>query len=76
MQILSILLYSSKKETNSVSEKGPTHAEKQTQTQDKDTESSSVDTMQQKTNPLEDLDEATTICFQVRHIHYKCKKRS
>lgn len=67
LEILSILLYSSKKETNSVSEKGPTHAEKQTQTQDKDTESSSVDTMQQKTNPLEDLDEATTICFQVIH---------
>ncbi|KAG9492570.1 hypothetical protein GDO78_000848 [Eleutherodactylus coqui] len=64
LEILSIMLYSSKKEANSASETLQSDSEKPAQ--DKDLESPS-DATQQKTNPLEDLDEATTICFQVIH---------
>ncbi|XP_044141120.1 zinc finger ZZ-type and EF-hand domain-containing protein 1 isoform X2 [Bufo gargarizans] len=65
LEILSILLYTSKKDTHLVSETEQSDSENQAQ--DEDFESPSVDTMQQKTNPFEDLDEATKICFQVIH---------
>ncbi|XP_069827246.1 zinc finger ZZ-type and EF-hand domain-containing protein 1 [Dendropsophus ebraccatus] len=65
LEILSIMMYSSKKETNSLPEKE--HSDSEKQAQGKALESPSVDTVQQKINPLEDLDESTRICFQVIH---------
>ncbi|KAM4797044.1 zinc finger ZZ-type and EF-hand domain-containing protein 1 [Rhinophrynus dorsalis] len=66
MEILSIKLYSSKKDINHVSEKEDLEPEKQDH--DKDLEpsgDSAIDLDQIKSNPLEGLDEATKICFQV-----------
>ncbi|XP_077152606.1 zinc finger ZZ-type and EF-hand domain-containing protein 1 [Ranitomeya variabilis] len=65
LEILSIMLYSSKKETKPVPNLD--HSDSEKPPQDKDLESPSGNTMQKKINPLEDLDEATMICFQVLH---------
>nr|DBA33358.1 TPA: hypothetical protein GDO54_001053 [Pyxicephalus adspersus] len=85
LEILSIMLYSSKRETSCVSEKNDSSSEKPEQ--DKDTELPTVDVIQKKPNPLEGLDEATKTCFQVIHdahnvpLHilraiYEMKKKS
>ncbi|XP_063809771.1 zinc finger ZZ-type and EF-hand domain-containing protein 1 isoform X2 [Pseudophryne corroboree] len=63
LEILSIMLYSSKKEMSTVSERKDSTSEKK----DKELESPTVDLEQKKPNPLEDLDEATKKCFQVIH---------
>ncbi|KAM5180064.1 zinc finger ZZ-type and EF-hand domain-containing protein 1 [Mantella aurantiaca] len=65
LEILSIMLYSSKKETSRVSEKNDSSFEKPEQ--DKDTEPPTADVVQKKPNPLEGLDEATKTCFKVIH---------
>ncbi|XP_073471151.1 zinc finger ZZ-type and EF-hand domain-containing protein 1 isoform X2 [Aquarana catesbeiana] len=65
LEILSIMLYSSKKETSHISEKNEPSPVKPEQ--DKDTESPTVDVVQKKPNPLEGLDETTKTCFQVIH---------
>ncbi|XP_075051075.1 zinc finger ZZ-type and EF-hand domain-containing protein 1 isoform X2 [Mixophyes fleayi] len=65
LEILSIVLYSSKKEASTVSERKDSASEKHGQ--DKDLELPSVDLVQKRPNPLEDLDEATKKCFQVIH---------
>ncbi|KAG8587385.1 hypothetical protein GDO81_005650 [Engystomops pustulosus] len=63
LEILSILLYSSKKQNNGVHETQSADFEKGVE----DKDSPSTDKMLQKNDPFEDLDEATTICFQVLH---------
>eukprot|EP00079_Xenopus_tropicalis_P033324 XP_017947095.1 PREDICTED: zinc finger ZZ-type and EF-hand domain-containing protein 1 isoform X2 [Xenopus tropicalis] len=63
IKVLSIMLYSSKKEISAVSEKDDSGSEKQDQ--DKDLYTSHDSTV--KSDPLEGLDEATKICFQVIH---------
>lgn len=60
------MLYSSKKDTNRVSEKSDSSSEKPEQ--DKDSNPPTVDVGQKKPNPLEGLDEATKTCFKVRQV--------
>ncbi|KAM8975776.1 zinc finger ZZ-type and EF-hand domain-containing protein 1 [Pelodytes ibericus] len=69
LEILSIMLYSSKKELNS--ERKDVASEKQEkEDQNKDVDASSEHCVEQnefKPNPLDGLDDATKICFQVIH---------
>uniref|UniRef100_A0A8C5MSL1 Zinc finger ZZ-type and EF-hand domain containing 1 n=1 Tax=Leptobrachium leishanense TaxID=445787 RepID=A0A8C5MSL1_9ANUR len=71
LEILSIMLYSSKKAMSCTPEKKDLGAEKQEkQDQSKDVDESHEDHTDQdkfKPNPLEGLDEATKICFKVIH---------
>uniref|UniRef100_A0A8C2TBV7 Zinc finger ZZ-type and EF-hand domain containing 1 n=1 Tax=Coturnix japonica TaxID=93934 RepID=A0A8C2TBV7_COTJA len=68
LEILSIMLYSSKKEISSLAEREDTELEEREQ--DQDVEQSIVgpaDVEQNKLDPLEGLDEATKICFLMTH---------
>ncbi|OXB78873.1 UNVERIFIED_CONTAM: hypothetical protein H355_011278 [Colinus virginianus] len=68
LEILSIMLYSSKKEISSLAEREDTEMEEREQ--DQDVEQSIVgpaDVEQNKLDPLEGLDEATKICFLMTH---------
>lgn len=65
VQILSIMLYSSKKEISSLVEREDTELEERDQDQDVDQSFGPTDLEQNKLDPLEGLDEATKICFLV-----------
>ncbi|XP_057266715.1 zinc finger ZZ-type and EF-hand domain-containing protein 1 isoform X2 [Pezoporus wallicus] len=68
LEILSIMLYSSKKEISSLAERE--HTELEEREQDQDVEPpivGPVDLEQNKLDPLEGLDEATKICFLMTH---------
>ncbi|OCT92341.1 zinc finger ZZ-type and EF-hand domain-containing protein 1 [Xenopus laevis] len=66
LEVLSIMLYSSKKEMSTVSEKDDSGSEKQDQVHDLYPSDDSIISLDQaKSDPLEGLDEATKICFQV-----------
>nr|XP_014350788.1 PREDICTED: zinc finger ZZ-type and EF-hand domain-containing protein 1 [Latimeria chalumnae] len=68
LEILSIMLYSSKKEINSIAECTDPEAEEKQQDQDVESfTTSNIETDQNKPDPLEGLDEATKICFQLTH---------
>lgn len=69
---LSIMMYSSKKESSASAEGTDVESEERELTQDHESKSSSsvFDLDETKPDPLEGLDEATKICFQVRkHIY-------
>ncbi|XP_033924712.1 zinc finger ZZ-type and EF-hand domain-containing protein 1 [Melopsittacus undulatus] len=64
LEILSIMLYSSKKEISSLAEREDTELEEREQDQDVEPPiAGPVDLEQNKLDPLEGLDEATKICF-------------
>ncbi|XP_068021477.1 zinc finger ZZ-type and EF-hand domain-containing protein 1 isoform X3 [Melanerpes formicivorus] len=68
LEILSIMLYSSKKEISSLAEREDTELEEREQ--DQDVEQPVIgpaDPEQNKLDPLEGLDEATKICFLMTH---------
>ncbi|XP_063313499.1 zinc finger ZZ-type and EF-hand domain-containing protein 1 isoform X2 [Pelobates fuscus] len=71
LEILSIMLYSSKKDISCLSERKDLGSEKQEkQDQSKDADASSenyIELDEGKPNPLEGLDVATKICFKVIH---------
>ncbi|XP_058857578.1 zinc finger ZZ-type and EF-hand domain-containing protein 1-like isoform X1 [Acipenser ruthenus] len=69
LEILSIMLYSSKKEIHSMAEGDPENEEKELEREpDSDHSSSCMDEQDQnKPDPLEGLDEETKICFQITH---------
>ncbi|KAG8452015.1 hypothetical protein GDO86_003990 [Hymenochirus boettgeri] len=70
LEILSIMLYSSKKESTTMSD-GST-SEKKVQDKDLDLSShSTVDLVQVMSDPLEDLDESTKLCFEKLHKELK-----
>uniref|UniRef100_A0A8C8RK97 Zinc finger ZZ-type and EF-hand domain containing 1 n=1 Tax=Pelusios castaneus TaxID=367368 RepID=A0A8C8RK97_9SAUR len=66
LEILSIMLYSSKKEISSLAERGDTELEERDRDQEVDPVSP-IDQDQNKLDPLEGLDEATKICFLMTH---------
>ncbi|KAM4700510.1 zinc finger ZZ-type and EF-hand domain-containing protein 1 [Discoglossus pictus] len=66
LEILSIMLYSSKKDRNSASDREDSESEKQDQDKDLDQSNhSTIELDQNKPDPLEGLDEAAKTCFQV-----------
>ncbi|KAM8991703.1 zinc finger ZZ-type and EF-hand domain-containing protein 1 isoform 2-T2 [Ara ararauna] len=68
LEILSIMLYSSKKEISSLAEREDTELEEREQDQDVEPPVvGPVDLEQNKLDPLEGLDEATKICFLMTH---------
>ncbi|XP_043938838.1 zinc finger ZZ-type and EF-hand domain-containing protein 1 [Protopterus annectens] len=70
LEILSIMLYSSKKEITSFTECADAEADDTEPEQDQDLEPSSAESItieQNKPDPLEGLDEATKICFLITH---------
>ncbi|XP_066551309.1 zinc finger ZZ-type and EF-hand domain-containing protein 1 isoform X2 [Amia ocellicauda] len=70
LEILSIMLYSSKKEINSMAESTDTELEDREQDKEPDSDHSSCctdDLDPNKPDPLEGLDEETKICFQITH---------
>ncbi|XP_042685889.1 zinc finger ZZ-type and EF-hand domain-containing protein 1 isoform X1 [Centrocercus urophasianus] len=68
LEILSIMLYSSKKEISSLAEREDTELEEREQDQDvEQTIVGPADVEQNKLDPLEGLDEATKICFLMTH---------
>lgn len=68
LEILSIMLYSSKKEISSLAEREDTELEEREQEQDVEQPVvGPVDLEQNKLDPLEGLDEATKICFLMTH---------
>ncbi|XP_044849894.1 zinc finger ZZ-type and EF-hand domain-containing protein 1 isoform X1 [Mauremys mutica] len=67
LEILSIMLYSSKKEISSLAEREDTELEERDRDQDVDQSISPIDLDQSKLDPLEGLDEATKICFLMTH---------
>uniref|UniRef100_A0A7M4EG06 Zinc finger ZZ-type and EF-hand domain containing 1 n=1 Tax=Crocodylus porosus TaxID=8502 RepID=A0A7M4EG06_CROPO len=67
LEILSIMLYSSKKEISSLAEREDTELEERDQDQDVDQSFGPTDLDQNKLDPLEGLDEATKICFLMTH---------
>ncbi|KAM4647985.1 zinc finger ZZ-type and EF-hand domain-containing protein 1 isoform 3-T3 [Amazona ochrocephala] len=68
LEILSIMLYSSKKEISSLAEREDTELEEREQDQDVEPPIvGPVDLEQNKLDPLEGLDEATKICFLMTH---------
>uniref|UniRef100_A0A8C5GIX1 Zinc finger, ZZ-type with EF hand domain 1 n=1 Tax=Gouania willdenowi TaxID=441366 RepID=A0A8C5GIX1_GOUWI len=68
LEILSIMLYSSKKEIHSMSQDSEKEQKEQDKEQDSDHSSSyTEDTDVNKPDPLEGLDEETKICFQITH---------
>ncbi|XP_067393967.1 zinc finger ZZ-type and EF-hand domain-containing protein 1 isoform X2 [Emydura macquarii macquarii] len=67
LEILSIMLYSSKKEISSLAEREDTELEERDRDQDVDQSISPIDLDQNKLDPLEGLDEATKICFLMTH---------
>nr|XP_015223248.1 PREDICTED: zinc finger ZZ-type and EF-hand domain-containing protein 1 isoform X1 [Lepisosteus oculatus] len=70
LEILSIMLYSSKKEINSMAEDTDTENEDREQEKEPDSDHSSCcadDLDPNKPDPLEGLDEETKICFQITH---------
>ncbi|MGH0169827.1 UNVERIFIED_CONTAM: hypothetical protein FKN15_067621 [Acipenser sinensis] len=69
LEILSIMLYSSKKEIHSMAEGDTENEEKELEREpDSDHSSSCMDEQDQnKPDPLEGLDEETKICFQITH---------
>uniref|UniRef100_A0A8C7E9K7 Zinc finger ZZ-type and EF-hand domain containing 1 n=1 Tax=Nothoprocta perdicaria TaxID=30464 RepID=A0A8C7E9K7_NOTPE len=68
LEILSIMLYSSKKEISSLAEREDTELEEREQEQDVEQPTvGSTDVEQNKLDPLEGLDEATKICFLMTH---------
>ncbi|KAG5844359.1 hypothetical protein ANANG_G00161670 [Anguilla anguilla] len=72
LEILSIMLYSSKKEINSMAEEVDTEPEDREQEQEKEQDSDhssccADDLDPNRPDPLEGLDEETKICFQITH---------
>ncbi|KFU95910.1 Zinc finger ZZ-type and EF-hand domain-containing protein 1, partial [Chaetura pelagica] len=68
LEILSIMLYSSKKEISSLAKREDTELEEREQDQDVEQPIvGPVDSEQNKLDPLEGLDEATKICFLMTH---------
>ncbi|XP_061868119.1 zinc finger ZZ-type and EF-hand domain-containing protein 1 isoform X3 [Colius striatus] len=68
LEILSIMLYSSKKEITSLAEREDTELEEREQVQETEQPVvGPVDLEQNKLDPLEGLDEATKICFLMTH---------
>ncbi|XP_036379295.1 zinc finger ZZ-type and EF-hand domain-containing protein 1 isoform X2 [Megalops cyprinoides] len=70
LEILSIMLYSSKKEINSMAEGVDAEPEDREQEKEQDSDHSSCcadDLDPNKPDPLEGLDEETKICFQITH---------
>uniref|UniRef100_A0A8D0GHU4 Zinc finger ZZ-type and EF-hand domain containing 1 n=1 Tax=Sphenodon punctatus TaxID=8508 RepID=A0A8D0GHU4_SPHPU len=68
LEILSIMLYSSKKEISSLAERKDTELEERGQDPEADQSIvSPIDVDQNKLDPLEGLDEATKICFLMTH---------
>ncbi|EMP41054.1 Zinc finger ZZ-type and EF-hand domain-containing protein 1 [Chelonia mydas] len=67
LEILSIMLYSSKKEISSLAEREDTELEERDRDQNVDQSISTIDLDQSKLDPLEGLDEATKICFLMTH---------
>ncbi|XP_069082790.1 zinc finger ZZ-type and EF-hand domain-containing protein 1 isoform X1 [Pleurodeles waltl] len=78
LEILSIMLYSSKKEINSFAERAESELEELDQDQELDQSSistvdldessiSNIDLDQNKPDPLEGLDESTKVCFLMTH---------
>ncbi|PKU32373.1 zinc finger zz-type and ef-hand domain-containing protein 1 [Limosa lapponica baueri] len=71
LEILSIMLYSSKKEISSLAEREDTELEEREQDQDVEQPVvGPVDLEQNKLDPLEGLDEATKICFLVLKFNF------
>ncbi|XP_023579101.1 zinc finger ZZ-type and EF-hand domain-containing protein 1 isoform X2 [Octodon degus] len=66
LEILSIMLYSSKKEINTLAEHGDLELEEQEEEVEQPV-SSPVEPEQKKLDPLEGLDEPTRICFLMAH---------
>ncbi|XP_032901823.1 zinc finger ZZ-type and EF-hand domain-containing protein 1 isoform X3 [Amblyraja radiata] len=69
LETLSIMMYSSKKESSASAEGTDVESEERELTQDHESKSSSsvFDLDETKPDPLEGLDEATKICFQITH---------
>uniref|UniRef100_A0A8C3N8S2 Uncharacterized protein n=1 Tax=Geospiza parvula TaxID=87175 RepID=A0A8C3N8S2_GEOPR len=67
LEILSIMLYSSKQDISSLAEQEDTELEDREQDQDVEQPVGPVDLEQNKLDPLEGLDEATKICFLMTH---------
>ncbi|KAJ8412355.1 hypothetical protein AAFF_G00126910 [Aldrovandia affinis] len=70
LEILSIMLYSSKKEISSMAEDVDTEPEDREREKEQDSDHSSCcadDVDPNKPDPLEGLDEETKICFQITH---------
>nr|XP_033777379.1 zinc finger ZZ-type and EF-hand domain-containing protein 1 isoform X2 [Geotrypetes seraphini] len=68
LEILSIMLYSSKKEISSLAEQTGKELEEQDQDKELDqSNTSTIDLEQNKSDPLEGLDETTRMCFLVTH---------
>ncbi|XP_032934073.2 zinc finger ZZ-type and EF-hand domain-containing protein 1 isoform X2 [Catharus ustulatus] len=68
LEILSIMLYSSKQDISSLAEQEDTELEEREQDQDVEQPVvAPVDSEQNKPDPLEGLDEATKICFLMTH---------
>ncbi|XP_061104197.1 zinc finger ZZ-type and EF-hand domain-containing protein 1 isoform X3 [Conger conger] len=70
LEILSIMLYSSKKEINSMAEDVDMEPEDREQEKEQDSDQSSCcaeDLDPNRPDPLEGLDEETKICFQITH---------
>ncbi|XP_051891309.1 LOW QUALITY PROTEIN: zinc finger ZZ-type and EF-hand domain-containing protein 1 [Pristis pectinata] len=69
LETLSIMMYSSKKEASASAEGADAETEEQEQTPDHESKSSTsvFDLDETKPDPLEGLDEATKICFQITH---------
>ncbi|XP_030041854.1 zinc finger ZZ-type and EF-hand domain-containing protein 1 isoform X2 [Microcaecilia unicolor] len=68
LEILSIMLYSSKKEISSLAEQAGIELEEQDQDKELDrSNASTIDLEQNKLDPLEGLDEATRMCFLMTH---------
>ncbi|XP_067864037.1 zinc finger ZZ-type and EF-hand domain-containing protein 1 isoform X2 [Heptranchias perlo] len=69
LETLSIMMYSSKKEISTTAEGADSETEEKEQVPDHESKSSSsvFDLDETKPDPLEGLDEATKICFQITH---------
>uniref|UniRef100_H3CSZ8 Zinc finger ZZ-type and EF-hand domain containing 1 n=1 Tax=Tetraodon nigroviridis TaxID=99883 RepID=H3CSZ8_TETNG len=67
LEILSIMLYSSKREINSMAQDPERDQREHDKEHDSDHSSYAEDTEVNKADPLEGLDEETKICFQITH---------
>lgn len=68
LEILSIMLYSSKREINSMAQDPERDQREHDKEHDSDHSSYAEDTDVNKADPLEGLDEETKICFQVTRV--------
>lgn len=70
LEILSIMLYSSKREIHSMAQDPERDHREQDKEHDSDHSSSCADDTDNKPDPLDGLDEETKICFQVNERRY------